>query len=97
MAFWAPIIATALTVVHLVDDNDQSNTLVSRGNYLKEYRQTGLQLEAELMRLIAHRVVLEADLLKFQADIQFLSTLKVGTHLIVIFALKLISCLSDCG
>ncbi|KAG8987649.1 hypothetical protein FRB94_001603 [Tulasnella sp. JGI-2019a] len=81
---WMPFIATALTIAEVSQDDEDMcstdrNALRELAEGLREYRQQGLRLKAEVESVKVTEGEIIALQLKLQAIAQFLSPLKVCT------------------
>lgn len=79
---WMPVIATALTIAEVSMDDEEVNStdssaLMNIATTLREYRQQGLRLEAELASIKVTEMEILALQAKLQATAQFLGPLKV--------------------
>ncbi|KAG8985540.1 hypothetical protein FRB94_003671 [Tulasnella sp. JGI-2019a] len=82
---WMPFIATALTIAEVSQDDEDMcctdrNALRELAESLREYRQQGLRLKAEVESVKVTEGEIIALQLKLQAIAQFLSPLKVHQH-----------------
>lgn len=77
-----PVIATALTIAEISQDSEDldsahQSTLADHARELRDCRQQGLQLEAEIMSIKVTESEVNAFQVKLQAIAHFLGPLKV--------------------
>lgn len=82
MMAWMPIIATALTIAEVSQDDEEvnaadSSALMNIATTLRENRQQGLRLEAELASIKVTETEILTLQAKLQATAQFLDPVEV--------------------